>query len=54
MIELNEGAVLADILNKFDITRKVVITVNDEHVTDKSFQLQNGDRVKIFTSISGG
>ena len=54
VLEINEGAVLADILNGFGITRKVVISVNDKHITDKSLQLKNGDQVKIFTSIGGG
>jgi len=54
VLELNDGAVLADILNEFNITQRVVISVNDKHVTDDSFQLQSGDQVKIFTSIGGG
>lgn len=54
VLELKDGAVLADILNEFDITKRVVISVNDKHITDDSFQLQNGDQVKIFTSIGGG
>ena len=54
VLQLNEDASLADLLAKLDITRKVVISVNDKHESDKSRRLQNGDRVKIFSSISGG
>ncbi len=54
MLQLNEGAVLADLLDELDITRRVVISVNDAHEPDVSRRLQDGDEVKIFSSISGG
>ena len=54
VLQLNKGAVLADLLNELDITRRVVISVNNDHETDVSRQLQDGDQVKIFSSISGG
>jgi len=54
MLQLKEGARLADLLEKLDITRRVVISVNDVHESDISRQLQNGDKVKIFSSVSGG
>ena len=53
-MRLNEGAVLADLLNELDITRRVVISVNDAHESDLSRRLQNGDKVRIFSSVSGG
>lgn len=54
VLQLGEGTTLADILGQLDIKRRVVISVNDEHEADRSRQLQDGDRVKIFSSISGG
>ena len=52
--QLNDGASLKDLLDELDITRKVVISVNDEHESDMSRRLQDGDQVKIFSSVSGG
>jgi len=54
VFQLNDGATLADLLNELDITRKVVISFNDDHESDMSRRLQDGDQVKIFSSISGG
>ena len=54
VLHLKSGASLQDLLNELGITRKVVISVNNEQEMDKSRQLQNGDKVKIFSSISGG
>lgn len=53
-LEMEAGSTLADLLEEFDIARRVVISVNDEHETDRSRTLQNGDEIKIFSSISGG
>lgn len=54
VLQLDEGAMLADILEMFDIHRRVVISVNNEHETDTARSLSDGDEVKIFSSISGG
>ena len=54
VLQLEEGATLADILNELGIERKVVTSVNGVHETDKSRQLQDGDEVKLFSSVSGG
>lgn len=54
ILELNAGATLQDLLVELEITRRVVISVNEEHETDFSCRLQDGDRVKMFSSISGG
>jgi len=54
VLQLNDGASLQGLLDELDITRKVVISVNDDHESDMSRRLQDGDRVKIFSSISGG
>lgn len=54
VMQLDENASLADLLEELNITRRVVISVNGEHETDRSRQLQDGDEIKIFSSISGG
>ena len=53
-LQLHDGAILQNLLDKLDITRKVVISVNEDHESDMGRQLQDGDQVKIFSSISGG
>ena len=53
-MELADNATLADLLEKLCIKRKVVISVNDIHETDFSLILEDGDNVKIFSSVSGG
>jgi sulfur carrier protein ThiS len=53
-IQLAEGSTLADLLDELDIERRVVISVNEVHESDVSRQLNDGDVVKIFSSISGG
>jgi sulfur carrier protein ThiS len=54
VMQLDEGATLADLLNELDIKLKVVISVNGDHEPDKSRQLRDGDQVMIFSAISGG
>jgi thiamine biosynthesis protein ThiS len=54
VLQVEAGTTLMDILKDLGITRRVVISVNGAHVTDKSRRLQDGDEVKIFSSISGG
>lgn len=54
VMQLDEGATLADLINELDIKLKVIISVNGDHEPDKSRQLREGDHVKIFSSVSGG
>lgn len=54
VLQLNHGTSLQDLLDELEITRKVVISVNDDHESDLSRRLKDGDRVKIFSSIGGG
>ena len=54
VLQLDEGAALADLLNELGIKLKVVISVNGVQESDKSRQLRDGDAVKIFSSVSGG
>ena len=54
VLRMKEDASLAELLKELDITRKVVISVNGVHESDVSRRLQDGDQVKIFSSVSGG
>jgi sulfur carrier protein ThiS len=54
VMQMNEDASLTDLLEEIGITRRVVISVNGTHEADRSRRLQDGDEVKIFSSISGG
>jgi len=54
VLQVDEGAALADLLNELGIKLKVVISVNGVQESDKSRQLRDGDDVKIFSSVSGG
>lgn len=52
--QLEEGTTLQDVLDKLGISRRVVISVNGSHETDRSRELQYGDVIKLFSSVSGG
>lgn len=54
VLQLEEGTTLADLLADLGIERRVVIGVNGVHESDRSRQLIDGDKVKIFSSVSGG
>ena len=54
VMQMNEDASLTDLLEELGIMRRVVISVNGAHEADRSRRLQDGDEVKIFSSISGG
>ena len=54
IVKMDKDATLADLLKELDITHRVVISVNDAHQAEMSRQLQDGDKIKIFSSISGG
>ena len=54
VFELAEGATITDLLNTLKIKRKVTISVNGVQETDKTRVLSDGDKVKIFSSVSGG
>ena len=53
-LQMEMGATLADLLDELHISRRVVISVNGDHETDRSRELHDGDDVKLFSSISGG
>ncbi len=54
IMHLQEGATLKDLLGDLKITRKVAISVNDLQEKDHSRQLNDGDKVMIFSSVGGG
>jgi len=54
VIQLNEGSTLKDLLSELNINQRVAISVNNLQERNRSFKLEDGDKVKIFTSIGGG
>jgi sulfur carrier protein ThiS len=54
VLKLNDGTTISELLVELGIERKVAISVNGVHETDNSRQLKDGDKVKIFSSVSGG
>lgn len=54
VLQLEDGVTLVDLLNELGIDRRVVIGVNEAHETDTARELKDGDKVKIFSSVSGG
>jgi len=54
LLQMEADVTLADLLDELDISRRVVISVNGDHESDRSRRLLDGDEIKIFSSISGG
>jgi sulfur carrier protein ThiS len=54
VLDLAEGATVADIMQMFDITGNVVVSVNDVHDPERSKALKDGDNVKMFSAVGGG
>jgi len=54
VIQLIEGSSLKDLLIELEIDRRVAISVNDVQEKDRARTLEDGDKVKIFTSVGGG
>ncbi|MCK4898227.1 MAG: MoaD/ThiS family protein [Anaerolineales bacterium] len=53
-LQLELGTTLADIIDLFEIKRRVVVGVNGAHERDHLRPVQDGDEVKIFSAVSGG
>ena len=53
-LELPNGFTLRSLLERLNIKRRVVISVNEIHETDYDRALADGDFVQIFSSIGGG
>jgi len=53
-LTLNNDSSIADLLNKLQIKRKVVVAVNGDEEKGLDHVLSEGDEVLIFTVISGG
>lgn len=54
ILELPPQTSLAVLLEQLGIHRRVVISVNEFHEANQDRQLQDGDFVRIFSSVSGG
>ncbi len=53
-LEIAQGSNLNDLLNDLEIKIKVIMSVNGNQNSDRSYKLQNGDEIKIFSSLGGG
>ena len=53
-IKLNNDSTIADMLDKLQIKRKVVVAVNGDEEKGLDYVLSDGDEVLVFTVISGG
>jgi sulfur carrier protein ThiS len=51
---LNNDSTIADLLDKLQIKRKVVVAVNGDEEKGFDHVLSDGDEVLVFTVISGG
>ena len=54
VIQMDEGATLLDLLDELDIPHKVIVSINGIQETGKSRSLNDGDEVRLFSSVSGG
>ena len=53
-IKLNNDSTIADMLDKLQIKRKVVVAVNGDEEKGLDYVLSDGDEVLVFTVVSGG
>ena len=53
-LTLNSDSSIADLLDKLQIKRKVVVAVNGDEEKGLDHVLSDGDEVLLFTVISGG
>ena len=53
-LTLNNDSSIADLLNKLQIKRKVVVAVNGDEEKGLDHVLSEGDEVLVFTVVSGG
>ena len=53
-MKLNNDSTIADLLDKLQIKRKVVVAVNGDEEKGLDHVLSDGDEVLVFTVVSGG
>ena len=51
---LNNDSTISDMLDKLQIKRKVVVSVNGDEEKGLDYVLSEGDEVLVFTVVSGG
>ena len=54
IMKLNNDSTVAEMLDKLQIKRKVVVAVNGDEEKGLEHVLSDGDEVLVFTVISGG
>ena len=53
-LTLNNDSTITDMLDKLQIKRKVVVSVNGDEEKGLDHVLSDGDEVLVFTVVSGG
>ena len=53
-LTLNNDSTIADLLDKLQIKRKVVVAVNGDEEKGLAYVLSEDDEVLVFTVVSGG
>jgi len=53
-LTLNNDSTIADLLDKLQIKRKVVVAVNGDEEKGLDYVLSEDDEVLVFTVVSGG
>ena len=53
-LKLNKDSTIADLLDKLQIKRKVVVAVNGDEEKGLDYVLSEDDEVLVFTVVSGG
>ena len=54
VMTLNNDSTIADLLDKLQIKRKVVVAVNGDEEKGLDYVLSEDDEVLVFTVVSGG
>ena len=53
-LELDDGTTVADVLSQLGIKRQVIVAINDDAESEKTQVLAPGDRLTVFSAVSGG
>lgn len=53
-LELQDGATAAEVLAQLKLDSTSMIAINDEHESEHSQVLQDGDRLSVFMPVAGG
>jgi molybdopterin converting factor small subunit len=54
VLELPDGATVADVLATYGVTGHFHVSINEEMVDDRQTELQDGDQVDVLPPTAGG